>query len=117
MLDPEIAVQLRRRGWDVESIQGDHRDLLGQDDITVLKRAKEMGRVLVTDNVRHFVPLHEWYVAQHEVHAGLLLTHPRTYPRSKRTVGLWVEGLEQTLKSLAPKSTDNLYEWLRPPRD
>jgi hypothetical protein len=114
MLDAEIAIQLRRRRCDVESIQGDHPELLGLDHHAVLDRATRLGRTLVTDNVRHFLPLHRRYLAEQKTHTGLLLAHPRAYPRSKKTIGLWLRGLEQTLKSLASSSTENLCEWLPP---
>jgi hypothetical protein len=112
MLDPEIAIQLRKRRWDVESIQGDHSELLGLDDEAVLDRATQLGRALVTDNIRHFLPLHRRYLAEQKTHAGLLLAHPRAYPRSKKTIGIWVRGLDAGLKRLASSATENLCEWL-----
>ncbi len=112
MLDPDIGVQLQRRRWDVESIQGGHQDLLGLADAVVLERATQLGRALVTDNVRHFLPLHHRYLAQQKTHAGLILAHPRGYPRSKKTIGIWVRGLEQSYKGWRRGSTENLCEWL-----
>ena len=112
MLDPEIGVQLRRAGWDVESIQAGHHELLGADDSAVLAAATRLGRVLVTDNVRHFLPLHEARLADHTPHAGLLLAHPRAYPRSRRTIGLGVRGLAALLERHEGASTENLCAWL-----
>lgn len=112
MLDAQIAVQMRRRNWDVESIQADHPELIGLDDAAVLERATELQRVLVTDNVRHFLPLHRQYLAEHKLHRGLLLAHPRAYPRSKKTIGVWVRGLERALKELGTSSSENMCEWL-----
>lgn len=112
MLDPQIAVQLRKRRWDVESIQGDHPELLGLDDEVVLDRATQLGRVLVTDNARHFLPLHRRYLAEQRTHNGLLLAHPRAYRRSKKTIGIWVRGLERALTNLSSSSSENLCEWL-----
>lgn len=112
MVDPEIGAQLRRRGWEVESIQGEHQDLFGLDDAVVLERATQLGRALVTDNVRHFLPLHQRYLAGQKIHAGLLLAHPRAYPRSKKAIGVWVRGLHQVLQRLASGSAENLCEWL-----
>ena len=112
MLDPQIAVQLRKRRWDVESIQSDHPELLGSDDEVVLDRAAQLGRMLVSDNIRHFLPLHRRYQAEQKTHAGLLLAHPRAYPRSKKTIGIWVRGLDSVLKSLASSTTENLCDWL-----
>ncbi len=112
MLDPYIGVQLQRRRWDVESIQGEHQDMLGLADVVVLERATQLGRALVTDNIRHFLPLHHRYLAEQKTHAGLILAHPRGYPRGKKTIGIWVRGLEQVLQRLASGSTENLCEWL-----
>jgi hypothetical protein len=112
MLDPEIGVQLRRAGWDVESIQSEHQELLGGDDSVVLARATHLGRTLVTDNVRHFLPLHEAYLAEHRVHSGILLAHPRSYPRSKRTIGLWLRGVAAVLEQHRTASTENICAWL-----
>jgi hypothetical protein len=112
MLDPEIGVQLRRRKWDVESIQREHQDLIGVADSMVLERATELGRALVTDNIRHFFPLHLRYLAEQRTHGGLILAHPRGYPRSKETIGIWVRGIERVLHKLATGSTENLCEWL-----
>jgi Domain of unknown function (DUF5615) len=112
MLDPRIGAQLRRRGWDVEAIQAEHQDLLGLSDVVVLERAATLGRALVTDNVRHFLPLHEAFLMDQKTHAGILLTHPRAYPRSKKTIGVWVRGLERALERLGSAPTGNLCEWL-----
>jgi hypothetical protein len=43
---------------------------------------------------------------------GLILAHPRAYPRSKKTIGIWVRGIERVLQKLATGSTENLCEWL-----
>lgn len=112
MLDPAIADQLRTRGWDVEPIQNEHRDLVGQDDHVVLRRAAELGRTVVTDNVRDFAPLHERWLANHEMHAGLLLVSSQRYPRAKKPIGLWVAGLDSFLQAEGAKSHENLCVWL-----
>lgn len=112
MLDPAIAVQLRTRGWDVESIQQEHRDLLGQDDDVVFRRATELGRAVVTDNVRDFAPLHERWLANHETHAGLILVSSQRYPRAKRTIGLWVAGIDSLLQANGENLPVNVCIWL-----
>jgi len=117
MLDPVIAAQLRNRGYDVESIQREHPELIGVDDSVVLERLILLGRTLVTDNVRHFLVLHERFLAEQRTHAGLLLASPRSYPRSKRTVGLWITGLESAMKKHGSAPTGNLCEWLSQPAD
>jgi uncharacterized protein DUF5615 len=112
MLDPVIGAQLRNRGYDVESIQAEHPELVGVDDTVLLERSTVLGRTLVTDNVRHFLTLHERFVAEQRTHAGLLLASSRSYPRSKRTIGLWVNGLESFMKKHGSAPTGNLCEWL-----
>lgn len=110
MLDPEIGVQLQGRGWDVESIQRDHRDLIGARDEQVLDRCIDLERGLVTDNVRHFVPLFEQFIADQRL-VSLVLASPKRYPRGKRTIGVWVDGLETFLKSVRAEDADGI-SWL-----
>lgn len=112
MLDPTIAVQLRRRGSDVEAVQADHPELLGADDSRVLEQATQLGRALVTDNVRHFFPLHQQRISEDPPHAGLVFADSRTYPRSKKTIGLWVRGLDSFLKERNKRGAENSCEWL-----
>jgi len=112
MLDPEIALQLSRAGGDVESIQRDQQVLRGADDDVVLEAARRLGRTLVTDNVRHFVALHNQVLSDQSTHAGILLAHPRTLPRSKRSIGRWVTALTAALERHRDTSTENLCEWL-----
>jgi Domain of unknown function (DUF5615) len=113
MLDSEIAVQLRRRGWDVEAIQGDPA-LEGRTDADVLRGAREAGRILVTENVRDFARQHRELIASGEVHCGLLFTSRRRLPRSKGSIGLWVDTIDRYLRSLPPDSSlENSCAWLR----
>lgn len=112
MLDREIAVQLRARGHDVESIQGDHEWLQATYDTVVLEEAGGMGRSLVTDNVGHFLVAHERIVAAGKHHAGLVLASPRGYPLNKRTIGLWVQALAVMLDKYRDRPTADLVEWL-----
>jgi hypothetical protein len=112
MLDGEIAAQLRARGCDAESIQVEHRRLRATDDVIVLEESGKMGRALVTDNVAHFVAAHERLLAEGRHHAGLVLAHPRAYPRRKGTIGLWVRALGDVLTDLQGRSTEDLVTWL-----
>ena len=112
MLDPMIGAQLRNRGYDVESIQAEHPDLIGVDDLVLLDRSTQLGRTLVTDNVRHFLTLHQRFLAEQRTHAGLLLASSRSYPRSKKTIGLWINGLESAIEKHGSAPTSNLCEWL-----
>jgi len=112
MLDHEIATQLCARGCDAESIQSQHQRLKATDDYIVLAEAGRMGRTLVTDNVPHFLAAHGRLMAEGQHHAGLLLASSRAYPRSKRTIGLWVRALTDVVLDHADRPTENLVTWL-----
>src|SRR5258708_40319212 len=90
MLSASIAEQLRRQGHDAQATQG-NAGLEGKPDPELLRAAREVGRALVTDNVADFARLHRQFLSSGEDHAGVVLVSPRRFPRSKRTIGLWVE--------------------------
>ncbi|MGH3913828.1 MAG: DUF5615 family PIN-like protein, partial [Pseudonocardiaceae bacterium] len=75
MYPPALAEKLRAQGHDVLAVAEDF-DLVGSDDEAVLAYAIAAQRCLVTENVRDFAAL-----AKHTTHYGLLLTHPRRWPR------------------------------------
>ncbi len=79
MLDPEIAVQLRQRGWDVEAVTGDP-ELEGRKDPDLLRIASGQARILVADNVSDFTRLHRDFMAAGETHGGVLLAAPAQFP-------------------------------------
>jgi Domain of unknown function (DUF5615) len=112
MLDHEIAIQLCSRGCDAESIQAQHQRLKATDDYIVLEEAGRLGRTLVTDNVPHFLAAHSRLMAEGKHHAGLLLASSRAYPRSKRTIGLWVRVLTDVVLDHKDRSTEDLITWL-----
>jgi len=113
MLDREIAERLRDRGHDVRAVQ-EEATLRGLSDDARLRAAAARDAVLVTDNVADFARLHAQFLAEGEDHAGLLLASPSTFPRSKRTVGLWVQALDTVLVELGPNaSLGNDCHWLQ----
>ena len=115
MLDSELGVQLKTRGWDVESVQLEHRVLIGQDDDAVLAYSTGVERAVVTDNARDFVALHEQWLTEGRSHAGLVIAPSRQYPRAKKTLGIWIEGLDAFLKDPPSQTLNNQCVWLRPP--
>jgi hypothetical protein len=113
MLDREIAMRLRERGHDVRAVQ-EEPSLRGVSDEALLRAAAEMAAVVVTDNVADFARLHARFCADGEDHHGLLLASPSRFPRSKRTVGLWVQALDTVLVELGPNaSLRNDCHWLQ----
>ena len=92
-----IAVQLREAGHDVTAVQGD-ATLEGCDDAVLMQAAVAQGRALLTNNVRHFAPLATDWAARGEEHFGLIFTSDESMPRSRRTIGLYVERLDELLE-------------------
>lgn len=71
-----VGEPLAARGHDVVCIAGNppHE---GASDEAVLALAAESGRILVTRNARHFVPLAREWAERGRPHAGLLLVWSR----------------------------------------
>lgn len=92
-----IAVQLREAGHDVTPVQGDTA-LKGCDDAVLVQAALAQGRALLTNRVRHFAPLAREWAARGEQHFGLIFTSDESMPRSRRTIGLYVERLDELLE-------------------
>lgn len=93
---PEIAEQLRHRGHDVTAVKEDP-ELVGLDDELLLRKAREDRRALLTNNVRDFAPLARQGAASGEDHTGLIFTSDESMPRSRNTIGLYVERLSAVL--------------------
>lgn len=110
MLHASIARELRKRGHDVEAIQG-NVELEGQDDVAVLRLATASDRALVTDSVDDLMRLYRLFLADGEDHVGILLASSRNLPRSKQTIGVWVKTLHAFLRS-NPTSPKNECRWL-----
>lgn len=97
MYDRVIAEQLRSRGHDVVAVT-ERLDLRGMSDEELLAAAASERRVIVTENAVHFVPAFRDLVARGDDCAGLLVTSPRSMPRSHDTIGLYVDVLERELE-------------------
>jgi Domain of unknown function (DUF5615) len=67
-----IGGALRDLGHDVVAA-GDHPELDGSDDESLLRLATEQGRVMVTHNVRDFVPIVVEWGTTGRAHAGCVL--------------------------------------------
>ena len=112
MLSASIADQLRRRGHDVEASQG-NPGLEGKPDPDLLRAARDLDRVLVTDNVADFARLHTRFLTSGEDHVGIVLVSPGRFPRSKRTIGIWVADLDTFLHEHPEASPKNACIWLQ----
>lgn len=101
MWSPDIAVQLRRHGHDVDGVAA-RVDFRTQPDPVVWAVAQHEARVIVTENVPDFRQMTLEYHSQGRVHAGLIFTNNRRYPRhDRRTAGRLVTALLALLASTA----------------
>ena len=108
----EIAEQLRERGHDVTAVK-EHPELEGIDDEPLLRQARDDRRALLTNNVRDFAPLARQWAAGGEDHAGLIFTSDESMPRSRNTIGLYVERLSELLHANPDDDAfRNRVEWL-----
>lgn len=110
MHSPVVAATLRQRGHDVTAV-ADSDELRAMSDADLFARASEVGRRLVTENVKDFRPLLLSAEESGQPTAGLLLTSNRTFPRSRRNPGLLIDALGAWL--MAPDASDRPSEdWL-----
>ena len=86
MLPPSLAVALNDAGCDTTAISADP-ELRGTPDAEVLELAAAQGRILVTDNIRDFVPLSNAWAAQGRAHQGMLLLSSKTFPMTSTRTG------------------------------
>lgn len=92
----KIAADLHSAGHDVVTVA--QLGGAGASDPSVLEIALAEGRVLVTNNARHFVPLVRLWAASGLDHAGVILTSDESMPRGKRGIGLFVRALAAILE-------------------
>ncbi len=105
MYPPVLAEKLRAQGHDVLAIAED-LDLIGSDDETVLVHATAAQRCLVTENVQDFAAL-----AKHTAHHGILLAHPRRWPRDGNGITRLGTALERTMREGSLPGADETH-WL-----
>ena len=107
-----IAAGLRRRGVDAVAVT-ERLELRSMPDADLFEAAQDEHRVVVTENVRDFVPIANDYDARGLSHHGLVLVHPGTYPRgSSRTIGAMVSALATLSDGLPGMEPTSLRHWL-----
>ncbi len=82
MFSGAIAGQLRDKGHDIVAVVEDPA-LTGLADDQILAHATAADRVLVTANIKDFMPLDARYRAASQTHAGLILVSTKTFPQDR----------------------------------
>lgn len=112
MWSPEIAVQLRRRGYDVDTVQ-EREELIGQADAVLFAAAQVEARAIVTENVADFRQLATEVLQRGDWHCGLLFTTNHRFPRhDPRTLGRMVVALDALLSDPKMETATNFEYWL-----
>src|SRR5438093_2877063 len=93
-VDHAIAAQLRLRQVDVLTAQDDGADTL-KDDL-LLERASQLGRPLVTHDIRFHAMAETWQLSRRPF-CGLIFGHPMQV-----TIGQCVKDLELIAKATEP---------------
>lgn len=110
-LSAEIALELGRRGCDVEAVT-ERRELIGRPDEQLLELAGREDRAMITNNIRDFRPLAAQRLAQGKGHAGLILL-PATRTRSRGAVGWLANAIEAIMKA-HPAGIHSSERWIAP---
>ena len=98
MLPPALAVQLRDRGFDVQTV-AERRDLVGAPDETVLEAATSERRIVVTRNIVDFIPLSQQWAAAGRQHAGVVALATKTFPQDRSFLGAATAALDDMLQA------------------
>ena len=110
-LSPQIAVLLRKAGYDAVAV-ADRDDLARQSDRIVLEVASREHRAVVTNNIKDFRPLAAEWLAQGRTHGGLILV-PSSRTRSRDAVPALADAVERVLRD-NPDGPVGSERWVEP---
>jgi hypothetical protein len=100
-----LAAALQQHGIDVKTTN--QLKLSGVSDEAQLDAAFQNQRVLVTNNIRDFVPLHRRSLNQQRAHAGIIV-----FPQQDFSIGEAVRRLARISYALSMDEMRNRLEWL-----
>ena len=110
-LSPEIAVLLRKAGYDVVAV-AERDELVGSTDRAILEVAATEGRAVVTNNINDFRPLAAERLVTGGTHPGLILL-PSTRTRNRASVAALANIIEQVLRD-HPEGLGDSEHWIGP---
>lgn len=108
---PDIATALRAQGYDV--VTADERGWSALSDEELLEVCLGEQRCLLTNDIGDFARIARIWAAESRLHAGIVFTSDRRYPRHRGAIGRLVRALAHVLDEHA--QTDALIDrqqWL-----
>jgi hypothetical protein len=82
--------------------------LAGVDDETQVRKAAELGRVLITNNISDFVPLHtRWLTEGRSPHSGIVVFGQQTL-----SIGETIRRIASLTRTRTSEEMSNRLEWL-----
>jgi predicted nuclease of predicted toxin-antitoxin system len=100
-----LSAALQQHGIDAKTTN--ELGLGGVDDEAQLKAAHNAGRVLVTNNICDFVPLHGRWITEGQVHSGIVV-----FPQQELSIGETVRRLVRLVHAISAEDMRNRLEWL-----
>jgi predicted nuclease of predicted toxin-antitoxin system len=110
-LSPQIALLLRKAGYDVIAV-AERDDLAGSTDNVIVEVASTEERAVITNNVKDFRPLVAGRLAQGRTHPGLILL-PSKRTRTRASVAAMARAIEQVLHE-HPDGLSGSERWIGP---
>jgi hypothetical protein len=100
-----LATALRQHG--IDAMTTNESGMRGATDDGQLSAAFASGRVLVTNNIRDFVPLHSQWLRESRNHGGIIV-----FPQQEFSVGETVRRMASLISTLTAEQMRNRLEWL-----
>jgi Domain of unknown function (DUF5615) len=106
---PLIARRLRERGFDV--VAAVEVGWEAEDDEPLLVLCKGQNRCLLTNNVGDFAVIARAWQSEGRSHAGLIFTSNAGWPRTRNTIGRYIDALAELMTAHPADFADRVH-WL-----